>query len=232
MAAVQEPNLGLYYSWALGEVGWNTGMDTNLKMLGVLVRLAILSATLSAPPGSPTAGDRYIVGPAATGAWATKEKQIALWDGTAWVFYVPKKGWEVRAMDTGQLYIHNGTTWDAELKLYSVLSATIAAPPGSPANGDRYVVAATASGAWTGMEGKIAQWNAAIAAWTFTTPGNGWEVRAYDSKQRYTYVSTAWALEGMLYGRYANDAAAATGGVPVDGIYTNSTTGALTVRLV
>ena len=29
-----DPNLGLNYGWTLGESGWDTGMDANLKRLG------------------------------------------------------------------------------------------------------------------------------------------------------------------------------------------------------
>ena len=32
-----DPNLGLNYGWTLGESGWDTGMDANLKRLGAVV---------------------------------------------------------------------------------------------------------------------------------------------------------------------------------------------------
>ncbi len=44
------------------------------------------SITTTAPPGSPTVGDRYIVPAGATGAWAGFTNQIATWNGTAWIF--------------------------------------------------------------------------------------------------------------------------------------------------
>src|SRR5690349_4650996 len=50
----------------------------------------------------------------------------------------------------------------------AVKSRTTAAPPGSPAEGDAYVVAPSATGAWAGKDGKLAAWLS--GAWSFTTP--------------------------------------------------------------
>ena len=36
-----DPNLGLNYGWTLGESGWDTGMDANLKRLGTVVSLSV-----------------------------------------------------------------------------------------------------------------------------------------------------------------------------------------------
>jgi hypothetical protein len=56
-------------------------------------------------------------------------------------------------------------------------------PPGSPANGDAYVVGSAQTGAWSGQAGKIAVWSTEIAttdndtktpAWKFCTPKEGW----------------------------------------------------------
>lgn len=66
---------------------------------------------------------------------------------------------------------------DAAVHL-AVKSRGIAAAPSSPAEGDRYVVASGASGAWAGAEGKVAAW--ADGAWMFLTPRKGW--RAWDEE--------------------------------------------------
>ena len=55
-----DPNLGLNYGWTLGESGWDTGMDTNLKRLGAVVGLSVKDRDLTTPPASPANGDRYI----------------------------------------------------------------------------------------------------------------------------------------------------------------------------
>lgn len=54
----------------------------------------------------------------------------------------------------------------------SVLDRSLATPPGAPADGARYVVAAAPTGAWSGQAGKIAAWQ--DGAWTFLTPREGW----------------------------------------------------------
>ena len=46
-----------------------------------------------------------------------------------------------------------------------VLSRTTTAPPGSPADGDAYIVAAGATGAWAGHDDEIAYWFQ--SAWNF-----------------------------------------------------------------
>ena len=67
MASTVGSNLGLYHTWSLGESGWNGQNDSNLKLLDAMVFLSLLSATTVAEPGSPAAGDRYIVPASATG---------------------------------------------------------------------------------------------------------------------------------------------------------------------
>ena len=91
MPSQTHPNLGVVYAWDLGTF-YKTDMDANLVMLGAMVQLSVISRVLTAPPGAPAQGDRYIVGPAATGAWATHDDHIALWLGTTWIFFVPKRG--------------------------------------------------------------------------------------------------------------------------------------------
>lgn len=41
------------------------------------------------PPGSPAAGDRYIVQPSGQGAWAGHSNKIAQWNGSSWNFENP-----------------------------------------------------------------------------------------------------------------------------------------------
>lgn len=94
MPASTETRSGLKYGWALGESGWNVEMDANLLRLGRFgFHLSVKDRDLTTPPGSPATGDSYIVGAAATGAWASKDGQVAVWDGSAWAFAVPRAGW-------------------------------------------------------------------------------------------------------------------------------------------
>ncbi len=67
---------------------------------------------------------------------------------------------------------------------------TLTAPPASPADGDAYLVAAGATGAWAGEDGKIAY--QIDGGWRFYAPFKGLTVfNAADSK-RYFYTGSAW----------------------------------------
>lgn len=74
----------------------------------------------------------------------------------------------------------------------AVLDKDLAAPPGSPAEGARYIVAASASGAWSGQSGKIAAWQ--DGAWAFRTPREGWLAWVADEDKLYVHDGAAWAL--------------------------------------
>ncbi len=78
---------------------------------------------------------------------------------------------------------------DALVQL-SVLDRDLAAPPGGPAEGDRYLVAASPTGAWAGQAGKIAAWQA--GAWVFRTPRNGWQAWVADEALPVFYDAGAW----------------------------------------
>lgn len=66
---------------------------------------------------------------------------------------------------------------DAIVQL-SVKSRRLAAPPGAPADGARWIVAAGASGAWEGKSGQVA--SRLDGAWRFYPPQAGWLAFAED----------------------------------------------------
>lgn len=116
MASSTEPRSGLKYGWSLGESGWNSEMDANIKAIGRFAyHLGVKDRDLTAPPGSPASGDTYIPAATATGAWAAKEGQVAVWDGTTWVFGVPREGWVASIDDEDVMIRHNGTSWSTSI---------------------------------------------------------------------------------------------------------------------
>ena len=118
MPSSTEPRSGLFYGWSLGESGWNAQMDSNLKRIGRFgFHLSIKDRDLTAPPGSPTAGDTYIPAATATGAWAGKETQVAVWDGAAWVFDVPRTGWVAFIEDEAKLSAFYSGAWSAGIAI-------------------------------------------------------------------------------------------------------------------
>ena len=88
----QSTNLALPYLGA-SQSQKHVTVNEGLRFLDVLVQIAVKSAALSAPPGSPANGHRWIIGPAPTGLWAGRATQIAAWQDGTWVFYAPKDGW-------------------------------------------------------------------------------------------------------------------------------------------
>ena len=54
----------------------------------------------------------------------------------------------------------------------TVQSAVLATPPGSPSEGQRWIVAVSPTGAWSGHAGHLAAWQ--DGAWTFYMPLDGW----------------------------------------------------------
>ncbi len=83
-----------------------------LFTLDTLVQLAVLDKDLSAPPGGPALGDRYIVGGSATGSWLGKESQVATYDGDGWVFFPPNNGWFCWIEDEAKIYFYQAG-WSA-----------------------------------------------------------------------------------------------------------------------
>lgn len=77
-----------------------------------------------------------------------------------------------------------------------VISATTAATPGSPSDGDAYVVPASGvTGQWAtdSAEGKIAIYDGGGAAWRYLTAVDQWTVRAQDDDKEYGYDGSVWA---------------------------------------
>lgn len=144
MAATLGSNLGIYHSWDLGESGWNTENDSNLKLIDATIFLSVLSATTTAEPGSPSAGDRYIIPASATGTnWAGQDGKLAVYDGTDWAFYTAKEGWRGRAEDTGQPWVYTSAAWSLEGSTYGQYADDTAASGGGVPVGGFYVNSST-----------------------------------------------------------------------------------------
>jgi hypothetical protein len=82
-----------------------------LRLLDGMVQIGVQSRVLTAPPGSPTEGDRYIVASGATGVWAGWDLNVAFWTDGAWLRLVPRRGWVAWSVADAGLYVWNGTAW-------------------------------------------------------------------------------------------------------------------------
>jgi Protein of unknown function (DUF2793) len=72
----------------------------------------------------------------------------------------------------------------------SVISALLSIPPGSPVEGDRYIVASGAAGAWAGWDASIAQFSG--GTWLRLIPQTGWLVWDAASSQFLVWTGSAW----------------------------------------
>ncbi len=76
------------------------------------------------------------------------------------------------------------------LVMLAVMDRDLATPPASPDEGDRYLVAASATGAWSGNDGQIAAYQ--DGAWIFHTPKTGWTCQIIDEGILQSYDGANW----------------------------------------
>lgn len=90
-------------------------------------------------------------------------------------------------------------------------------PPGSPANGDAYLLGGSPTGAWSGKSG-IAVYSSHSLGWHYFTPQDGQEFYDRDAKERVVWsddtsafypVSERWSTTEHWTGRYHGGTSAA-----------------------
>ena len=120
------------------------------------------------------------------------------------VSYGPKLGLIINALtgDTYDVALRALLRSLDQLQFLHVKSRIVTAPPGSPANGDAYIVGPSATGAWAGHDKSIAVWTTDNPAtpgglWEFHVPNAGWLAYSDADTGFYSYSGTAWgALTG------------------------------------
>jgi hypothetical protein len=74
----------------------------------------------------------------------------------------------------------------------AVLDRDLTTPPGSPADGDRYIVASSATGDWAGWDDSVAYW--VDGAWMRLGPRPGWRVWVEDESLLLVFGGPAWTV--------------------------------------
>ena len=82
---------------------------------------------------------------------------------------------------------------DAMVQL-SVLDRDLTSPPASPADGDRYIVASSATGLWSGWDLNVAFWVDGV--WLRMVPRPGWLAWIADEAAFVVWNGSAWDLVG------------------------------------
>lgn len=123
------PRLNLPYiapQQAQKQVTYNEAM----RSLDLLVQPVVKSRTVATPPGSPAAGDAYLVAASPTGAWTGKAGKIACYVDAAWAFHNPLDGWILYVEDDDEFIQRRVGAW-------------------SPLHGSLTQLSGYAEGSWT-----------------------------------------------------------------------------------
>ncbi|TYO91414.1 DUF2793 domain-containing protein [Oceanicella actignis] len=103
----------------------------------------------------------------------------------------------------------------------SVIDRDLTDPPASPADGDRYIVAAGATGDWSGWDLNVALWT--DGAWMRLPPRIGWRAWVEDEGLLLVHDGTTWTPAGGLLAALGDvDVSSAADG---DGLLYDSATG-------
>lgn len=163
---------------------------------------------LGTPPGAPTVGDTYLI-TTGTGAWAGQDDYITRYAAAGWAFIAPRVGAVLYVEDETAFYHYTaGGAWSAGLGSLSLAADAVTpienqfwggvsvedilnTPPGSPTDGQAYLVDTSPTGDFAGHAGKIAYRRS--GAWEFESPYEGAAVYDKDTNAVYRYESSAWA---------------------------------------
>jgi Protein of unknown function (DUF2793) len=86
------------------------------------------------PPVSPVDGARYIVLPAATGAFAGQSGKIAIYVDNLWLFAAPEEGWLAYSVADGRQFVFKAAIWQDHIS--TAVSGAPLAKLGINANAD------------------------------------------------------------------------------------------------
>lgn len=96
--------------------------------------------------------------------------------------------------------VHNDAIYRLDgLAQLSVISRSLATPPGSFVDGDRYLIAASPTAGWAGQAGKVAI--SIGGGWVFLTPRKGWQMWIEAESRFLIYDGTNWL---DVLGSFAN----------------------------
>jgi len=102
--------------WVGGQFQPYVSVNETINQLDAISGLDIINRDLTAPPGGESDGDTFIVGPAATGAWAGQDGNIAYFLAGAYKFFTPVNGQLAWIEDENLLLVYDGGWTNPEIK--------------------------------------------------------------------------------------------------------------------
>lgn len=82
-----------------------------LSRLDAVVMLSVIDRDLSAPPPSPSDGDRYLVHTPGSGDFAGEDDHVAVFADGGWTFIAPQTGWTCYVADDDAFLVWDGSAW-------------------------------------------------------------------------------------------------------------------------
>lgn len=82
-----------------------------LTLLDALVQPVVEDGPQTIPPSAPVAGQGWIVGAGASGAWAGRDGGLALWTSGGWRFVASRPGMRTHRLSDGGWLRFDGVAW-------------------------------------------------------------------------------------------------------------------------
>lgn len=79
--------------------------------LDAVAQLRVVSTIVATPPATALDGECYVVPSGATGDWAGRAGEVAVFSNGGWVFLSPKTGWRGWDESSGTEIVHDGGAW-------------------------------------------------------------------------------------------------------------------------
>ncbi len=105
----------------------HVAVNEALSILDGLAQLTLESVSTVTPPGGATEGQAYLVPWGATGVWATRVGDVAVFSNGGWLYVRSRAGWRAFVKDEGRQYLCDGAVWHPDALAVSWYGAGLAA---------------------------------------------------------------------------------------------------------
>lgn len=97
---------------AAGQAQKEVTHNEALALADMLIQPVVQSVAPASVPATPAAGECWIVGSSATGAWSGHDGELACWTGGGWRFAAAFEGMRIWSLADGVFVHRTATAWD------------------------------------------------------------------------------------------------------------------------